>query len=113
MDPVGLSPAATSILLAVIVALVKGVLIIFVLATGFAYMTLAERKISARIQLRLGPNRVGPFGSLQPAADGIKLFLKEKAAPEGRDHFLYTLAPALAAAAALFAFSTIPIDQTI
>ncbi len=45
-------------------------------------MTLAERKISARIQLRLGPNRVGPFGLLQPAADGVKLFFKEKAAPE-------------------------------
>ena len=113
MDSFGLSPASTSILLAVIVALVKGVLIVVVLATGFAYLTLAERKISARIQLRLGPNRVGPFGMLQPAADGIKLFLKEKAAPEGRDNFLYTLAPALAAAAALFAFSTIPIDQTI
>ncbi len=108
-----MSPAATSVLLAVVVALVKGILIIFVLATTFAYLTLAERKISARIQLRFGPNRVGPFGFLQPAADAVKLFLKEKAAPEGRDHFLYLLAPALAAAAALFAFATIPVNQTI
>ncbi|MHB1502035.1 MAG: NADH-quinone oxidoreductase subunit NuoH [Candidatus Dormibacteria bacterium] len=108
-----MSPAATSVLLAVIVALVKGLLIVIVLATAFAYMTLAERKISARIQLRYGPNRVGPFGFLQPAADGVKLFLKEKAAPEGRDNLLYLVAPALAAAAALFAFSVIPIDQTI
>ncbi|EQD48517.1 NADH:ubiquinone oxidoreductase, subunit 1, partial [mine drainage metagenome] len=97
-----LSPAVTSILLAVVVAAVKGLLIIIVLATGFAYMTLTERKLSARIQLRYGPNRVGPFGLLQPAADAVKLFLKEKAAPEGRDRFLYLLAPALAACAALF-----------
>ncbi len=103
----------SSLLLTSLVALVKGVLILFVLATAFAYLTLAERKISARIQLRYGPNRVGPFGMLQPAADGIKLFFKEKAAPEGRDHLLYVLAPALAAAAAMFAFSTIPINETI
>ncbi|MHB1525575.1 MAG: NADH-quinone oxidoreductase subunit NuoH [Candidatus Dormibacteria bacterium] len=108
-----MSPAATSILLAVVVTAVKGLLIIIVLATGFAYMTLTERKLSARIQLRYGPNRVGPFGLLQPAADAVKLFLKEKAAPEGRDRFLYLLAPALAACAALFAFSVIPVDQTI
>ncbi|MGA2872210.1 MAG: NADH-quinone oxidoreductase subunit NuoH [Candidatus Dormibacteria bacterium] len=108
-----MSPAATSVLLAVIVALIKGLLIIVVLATGFAYLTLAERKISAKIQLRLGPNRVGPFGLLQPPADGVKLFFKETPFPEGRDHLLYTLAPALAAAAALFAFATIPIEQTI
>jgi len=108
-----LSPAATSVLLAVVVTVVKGLLIIIVLMTGFAYLTLAERKVSARIQLRYGPNRVGPFGAIQPAADAVKLFFKEKAAPEGRDHFLYLLAPALAACAALFAFSVIPVDQTI
>ncbi len=108
-----MSPAATSVLLAVVVAVVKGVLIIIVLMTAFAYLTLAERKVSARIQLRYGPNRVGPFGFLQPAADGVKLFTKEKVAPEGRDNFLYLLAPALAACAALFAFSVIPINQTI
>ncbi len=113
MGEEGVSAAATSVLLAVVVAVVKGVLIIFVLMTAFAYLTLAERKVSARIQLRYGPNRVGPFGFLQPAADGVKLFTKEKVAPEGRDNFLYLLAPALAACAALFAFSVIPIDQTI
>ncbi|MGA9775704.1 MAG: NADH-quinone oxidoreductase subunit NuoH [Candidatus Dormiibacterota bacterium] len=108
-----MSAAATSVLLAVVVAVVKGVLIIIVLMTAFAYLTLAERKISARIQLRYGPNRVGPFGFLQPAADGVKLFTKEVTAPEGRDRFLYLFAPALAACAAMLAFSVIPINQTI
>jgi len=108
-----LSPAATSVLLAVVVTVVKGLLVIIVLLTGFAYLTLIERKVSARIQLRYGPNRVGPFGLIQPAADAVKLLFKEKVAPEGRDRFLYLLAPALAACAALFAFSVIPVNQTI
>ena len=96
-----------------LVALVKGVLILFVLLTTAAYLVLAERKVSARIQLRIGPNRVGPGGLLQPAADAVKLIFKEAAAPEGRDRFLFELAPALAAAMALFAFATIPLNQTI
>jgi len=108
-----LSPAATSVLLAVVVTVVKGLLVIIVLLTGFAYLTLIERKVSARIQLRYGPNRVGPFGLIQPAADAVKLLFKEKVAPEGRDRFLYLLAPALAACAALFAFAAIPVNQTI
>ncbi|MHB8312568.1 MAG: NADH-quinone oxidoreductase subunit NuoH [Candidatus Dormibacteria bacterium] len=108
-----MSPAATSVLLAVVVTVVKGLLVIIVLLTGFAYLTLIERKVSARIQLRYGPNRVGPFGLIQPAADAVKLLFKEKVAPEGRDRFLYLLAPALAACAALFAFAAIPVNQTI
>ena len=96
-----------------LVALVKGVLILVVLLTTAAYLVLAERKVSARIQLRLGPNRVGPGGLMQPAADAVKLIFKEAAAPDGRDRFLFELAPALAAVAALFAFAVIPINQTI
>ncbi|HUY24477.1 MAG TPA: NADH-quinone oxidoreductase subunit H, partial [Candidatus Saccharimonadales bacterium] len=95
------------------VALVKGALVVFALATAAAYLTLLERKVAARVQLRIGPNRVGPSGLLQPAADGVKLIFKEKAAPEGRDRLLFQIAPALAAGAALFAFATIPINQTI
>ncbi len=90
------------------VLLIKcGVLVVFLL-TAFAYLTLAERKISARIQLRYGPNRVGPFGMLQPAADGLKLFFKENVAPAQRDKVLYLVGPSLAGGAALLAYAVIP-----
>ncbi len=89
--------------------LIKAALIALILATAFAYLTLAERKVSARIQLRYGPNRVGPFGLLQPLADGIKLFFKENTAPGGRDRLLYLVAPALAGTAAILAFAAIPV----
>ena len=90
------------------VLLIKcGVLVVFLL-TAFAYLTLAERKISARIQLRYGPNRVGPFGMLQPAADGLKLFFKENVAPAERDKLLYLVGPSLAGGAALLAYAVIP-----
>ncbi|HXZ99553.1 MAG TPA: NADH-quinone oxidoreductase subunit NuoH [Candidatus Binatia bacterium] len=92
------------------VILVKAIVVIGFLATAFAYLTLAERKVSAHIQLRIGPNRVGPFGFLQPAADGVKLFFKENTAPGTRDRLLYVVAPGLAGGAAIFAFSAIPIS---
>jgi NADH-quinone oxidoreductase subunit H len=92
------------------VILVKAVLILLILATLAAYLTLAERKVSARIQLRYGPNRVGPFGLLQPAADAVKLIFKENSAPANRDKLLYLVAPSLAAAAAILAFAAIPIS---
>ena len=91
------------------VTILKGGLIVLFLATAFAYLTLAERKISARIQLRYGPNRVGPFGLLQPAADGVKLFFKENTAPSGRDRILFLVGPSLAAGSALLAFAVIPL----
>jgi NADH-quinone oxidoreductase subunit H len=71
----------------------KAAIIMVFLATSFAYLTLAGRKIAAHIQLRIGPNRVGPFGLLQPLADGIKLLFKENVAPSGRDRLLYLIAP--------------------
>jgi NADH-quinone oxidoreductase subunit H len=94
------------------VVLVKAVIILGFLATAAAYGTYAERKVAARIQLRIGPNRVGPFGLLQPAADGIKLLFKENVQPSGRDKLVYFIAPALAAAAAIFAFAAIPLSGT-
>lgn len=93
------------------VIVIKAAIIVGFLATAFAYLTLAERKIAARIQLRPGPNRVGPFGLLQPAADGIKLFFKENTAPAGRDKLLYLVGPSLAAAAAMLAFGAIPLSS--
>lgn len=94
----------------IIVILVKSLVILLMLATAAAYLTYAERKVAARIQLRIGPNRVGPVGLLQPAADAIKLLFKENAAPSGRDRLLYLVGPSLAGGAAVFAFAAIPIS---
>ncbi len=94
----------------VVETLVKAAIVIFALLTGFAYLTLFERKMQAVLQQRYGPNRVGPFGLLQPAADGLKLFFKSSSMPAGRDRFLYLLAPLLSMTAALAAFAIIPIS---
>ncbi|TMD10505.1 MAG: NADH-quinone oxidoreductase subunit NuoH [Chloroflexi bacterium] len=94
------------------VILVKAVIIVLFLATAAAYSTYAERKVAAHIQLRIGPNRVGPIGLLQPAADAVKLLFKENVAPAGRDRLLYLIAPGFAAAAAIFAFAVIPVSGT-
>src|SRR5262245_21715276 len=84
-----------------------------VVALGFllttdAYLILAERKISAFLQDRVGPNRVGPFGLLQPVADGLKFILKEEVITSHVDKVLYLLAPGLALATALVAFAVVP-----
>lgn len=92
------------------VIVVKGAIVVLFLATAFAYLTLAERKVSARIQLRYGPNRVGPFGLLQPLADGVKLIFKENTAPAGRDRLLFLVGPSLAATAAIVAFAVVPVS---
>jgi len=94
----------------IIVTLIKAVIVIGALLTGFAYLTLFERKVQARLQQRPGPNRVGPWGLLQPAADGLKLFFKSSSAPSGRDRFLYLLAPMISIMASLASFAIIPIS---
>ena len=93
------------------ILLLKIVVAILGLVTIAAYLTLAERKVAARIQLRIGPNRVGPFGMLQPAADAVKMLFKENTAPAGRDRLLFLVGPSLAAAAALLAFALIPLGE--
>src|SRR5207237_9215719 len=85
----------------VVVTLIKTAIVVLGLLTGFAYLTLFERKVQARLQQRPGPNRVGPFGLLQPAADGLKLFFKSSSAPSGRHRLLYLLAPTISVIAAL------------
>jgi len=94
----------------VVVTLIKAAIVIGGLLTGFAYLTLFERKVQARLQQRPGPNRVGPWGLLQPAADGLKLFFKSSSTPSGRDRFLYLLAPLISVCAALSSFAIIPIS---
>ena len=76
-----------------------------------AYLTLAERKVIGYIQVRIGPNRVGPRGLLQPIADGIKLAFKEIIIPTRSNRFLFLFAPLLALAPALAAWAVIPFDD--
>jgi NADH-quinone oxidoreductase subunit H len=84
-------------------------LVVFtVYMVGVALLTLAERKVSAWIQDRIGPNRVGPGGLLQPAADGVKNFMKEESAPAGVNKTLFNLAPMLAFIPALLTWAVIP-----
>src|SRR5215216_6304578 len=72
------------------------------------YETYAERKVAAIIQDRRGPNRAGPFGILQPLADGLKLFMKEEIIPNTSNRFLFILGPCLAMLAAMMTSAVIP-----
>ena len=99
----GLSPAVF-----LVTSAVKVVAVFSVLMVAVAYTTLAERRISAFIQDRLGPNRVGPFGLLQPIADGIKNFLKEETLPSTAALAFFILGPMLAIVPALVIFAVIP-----
>lgn len=91
----------------VIFTIIKMIVAFTVYMVGVALLTLAERKVSAWIQDRIGPNRVGK-GWLQPAADGVKNFMKEESAPAGVNKTLFTLAPMLAFAPALVTWAVIP-----
>jgi NADH-quinone oxidoreductase subunit H len=87
---------------------IKAFVVINLVMAAFAYATWLERKVLARMQLRYGPNRVGPFGLLQPIADLLKLLRKESFYPTAAIDALYIAAPALAGFTALAAFSVIP-----
>lgn len=89
------------------------VAIIVPLLVGVAYLTLAERKIMAAMQLRQGPNIVGPFGLLQPFADGLKLLAKETIVPTKSNGAIFVLAPVLTFLLALVAWAVIPFDMYI
>ena len=97
----------------IVVDVVRSLVIIFGLLTGMAYMTWFERRAISRLQIRIGPNRVGPTGLLQPVADALKLFFKEDLRPDMADRFLYPLAPGISLVAALAAFAVLPIGPTI
>jgi NADH-quinone oxidoreductase subunit H len=87
---------------------IKSGLLIVVLLTGFAYTTFYERKALARIQVRIGPNRAGPGGWLQPVADGLKLIFKEELIPEQADKLMFLLAPVITVVPAFAIMAVIP-----
>jgi NADH-quinone oxidoreductase subunit H len=109
MSSWGLSDALITLILAVlgVVVLATMVLIIDILLVWI------ERKMVARFQDRLGPNRVGPFGIIQPIADVIKLLIKEDIMPVGADKFIFNLAPILALATVLLLWAVVPFAPTI
>ncbi|HWN22243.1 MAG TPA: NADH-quinone oxidoreductase subunit NuoH [Gaiellaceae bacterium] len=90
------------------VSIIKAGIIINLVLFGFAYLTLVERKVMGRMQLRYGPNRAGPYGLLQPIADLMKLIRKESFFPGSAVDSLYIISPFVAAFTALVTFSVIP-----
>lgn len=92
----------------VLIIAIKAGVLIFVVVTAFAYLMLFERKLLAWFQLRVGPIWCGPWGLMQPAADAVKLVLKEDLTPRDADPFIYKIAPALAVLTALLAYAVIP-----
>jgi NADH-quinone oxidoreductase subunit H len=96
---------------AVFLILTKITLIVVPIMLTVAYLTLAERKVIGFIQVRIGPNRVGPRGLLQPIADGLKLMMKEIIVPTNANRFLFIVAPILALMPALAAWAVIPFDD--
>jgi len=97
----------------IVVALIKVALIILVVLTACAYSTLAERKLVSWFQQRIGPNLAGPWGLLQPLADGVKLAFKEDIRPERAEKVFYTLSPVIAFVPALLTFAVIPFGPAI
>ena len=92
---------------------VKSVLLVLTLLGGFMYLTLFERRVVARMQTRIGPNRAGPWGLLQPMADGIKLVFKEELIPDGADRVLFILAPIITVVPSLIILAVLPIGTQV
>ena len=92
---------------------IKSLVLIVALLTGFAYLTYYERKSLARLQSRYGPNRAGPFGLLQPVADGVKLIFKEELIPAQADKLIFILAPIITVIPALIVLAVVPVGGTI
>ncbi len=97
----------------VLIALVKVLVVFTAMLLIVAYMTLMERKVLGHMQVRYGPNRAGPYGLLQPIADGIKLFFKEDIIVPHANRLIYILAPSIMVITALVSFAVIPFGDSI
>jgi len=87
---------------------IKSLVIILAMTIGFAYVTLYERRALARMQVRIGPNRAGPQGLLQPVADAVKLIFKEQLTPANADKVIFALAPIITVIPALIVTAVVP-----
>src|SRR6202165_3370659 len=96
----------------IVAGVVKSAVVIFALLTAFAYMTLIERRVVAKLQGRLGPNRAGPSGIFQPVADAIKMAFKEQIVPTQAKKAIYLVAPIISVVVALCAFAVVPIGNS-
>ncbi|MGA9398441.1 MAG: NADH-quinone oxidoreductase subunit NuoH [Anaerolineaceae bacterium] len=92
---------------------IKSILMVLILLAGFAWGTLYERRLLARMQVRIGPNRTGPQGLLQPVADGVKLIFKEELIPDKADKLIFFLAPILTVVPALIISGVVPWGTSI
>jgi NADH-quinone oxidoreductase subunit H len=100
-------------LIYLLISLVKVLIVFTAMLLIVAYMTLMERKVLGHMQVRFGPNRVGPFGLLQPVADGIKLFFKEDIVVPHANRIIYILAPAVIVVTALVSYAVIPFGNSV
>lgn len=105
----GLAETAVTVILAVLGVLIVAIVVLLL----DIFLVWVERKVVARLQDRLGPNRLGPFGLIQPIADVIKLLIKEDITPKGADKFIYNLAPIMALASVLVLWAVIPFGPNI
>lgn len=92
---------------------IKSALMLAFLVVGFAYLTFYERRALARIQVRIGPNRAGPGGWLQPVADGLKLIFKEELIPDKADKLIFVVAPVITALPALVILAVVPFGDVV
>ena len=111
VEQFGLSVFGSNDISFLIVVILKILAIVLPLLISVAYLTLAERRVIGLMQLRKGPNIVGPFGLFQPFADALKLMSKETIMPTGANKFLFVIAPMITFVLALIAWAVIPFDE--